>query len=360
MRPVPTFGAAVASSGECRKRHTAAPSVGRDSVGKISAVCENAAEVQELRLVVRRLAASIMWDHGAVILGKRTPERIVEQTVDMPAPQIALQHAHFGREPFGRDGRKYFDGEDSKDLIKYPPLTPVPHAHERTVDQPGDQARAEIPQTQNVDEVVDVRVVMQRQVPQVQTVPNTVEVPPVPFVGRVVDVPVIVVTKHVEIPQTYYIDHVVDVSVVVLQQVPQVQTVAKTVEAPLRQFVGRVVDGPVIMQVRQCRPGMSPLRTPRICDYKAVVSVNGLTQVTNKFWCCRATHMFRRRPTKIRGLPRSLCRPHRRPGIRSPSVQPCARLKPCSGYHRCCRPPATSERRLAWVGELGRGEDVHS
>ena len=83
---------------------------------------------------------STMWDRGAVILGKRIHERIVEQTVDMPAPQIALQHAHFGREPFGKEGRKYFDGEDSKDLIKYPPLTPVPQVHERTVHQTGEQA----------------------------------------------------------------------------------------------------------------------------------------------------------------------------------------------------------------------------
>ena len=81
-----------------------------------------------------------MWDRGAVILGKRIPELIVEQTVDMSALQIALQHAHFGSEPFGKDGRKYFDGEDSKDLIKYPPLTAVPQVHEQTVYQPGDQA----------------------------------------------------------------------------------------------------------------------------------------------------------------------------------------------------------------------------
>ena len=234
----------------------------------MSAVCGLAAEVQELRLVVRRLAGSIMWDRGAVILGKRIPERVVEQTVDMPVPQIAgeivapvpqfweetgevrqlspLQHAHFGREPFGKDGRKYFDGEDSKDLIKYPPLTLVPQVHERTVDQPGGQACRD-PTDLVFLEVVDVRVVMQRQVPQVQIMP-------------------------------------------------------KAVEAPLGQFVGRVVDALAFMQVRQCWPEMSPLRTRRNCDHMAVVSVDGLTQVTLKFWCCRATHMFRRRPAKIRDL----------------------------------------------------------
>ena len=80
------------------------------------------------------------------------------QTIaDVPVPQIAgeivapvpllreeigevlqlppLQHAHFGRVPFEKDGRKYFDCEESKDLIQYQPLTP------QTIDQPGDQAR---------------------------------------------------------------------------------------------------------------------------------------------------------------------------------------------------------------------------
>ena len=62
---------------------------------------------------------------------------------------------------------------------------------------------AEIPQTQNVDKVVDMPVVTQRQVPQIQTALKTVEAPPAQFVGRVVEAPEIVVRKHVEIPQTY-------------------------------------------------------------------------------------------------------------------------------------------------------------
>ena len=49
---------------------------------------------------------------------------------------IPRQHAHFGGEPFEKDGRKYFDCEDSKDSIKNQPLT-----HEQTIDQPGDQVR---------------------------------------------------------------------------------------------------------------------------------------------------------------------------------------------------------------------------
>ena len=109
VRLVPTFSAVAASSGT-PEEVKAASSVGRDSVGQMSAVVELAAEVQELRLAVCKLAGSIMWDRGAATLGKRNPERILEQTVDMPAPQID--------EPFGKDGRKYLDEEDFKDLIK--------------------------------------------------------------------------------------------------------------------------------------------------------------------------------------------------------------------------------------------------
>ena len=70
-------------------------------------------------------------------------EDISERTmiVDMPLLQTLQERiaerapiaAHFGREPFEKDGRKYFDCENSKNSIKNPPLTPI--------DQPGDQAR---------------------------------------------------------------------------------------------------------------------------------------------------------------------------------------------------------------------------
>ena len=57
-----------------------------------------------------------------------------------------------------------------------------------------------------------------RQVPQLQTLAKTVEVPPVPFVGRVLEVPVILqsnqATKHVEILQKQYIDKVAVMPVV--------------------------------------------------------------------------------------------------------------------------------------------------
>lgn len=108
---------------------------------------------------------------------------------------------------------------------------------------------AEIPQTHCVDKVVDLPVVLQRQVPRIQTVLNTMEVPSVPFVGIVMDVPVMMATKHVEIPQTYHIDHVADVPVVMLRQVPHIQNLVKTADAFRRESGG----SDLIVIVLRCR-----------------------------------------------------------------------------------------------------------
>ena len=104
---------------------------------------------------------------------------------------------------------------------------------------------AEIPQNLNVDTVVDMPVVMQRQVPRIRTVLKTVEDHNRPSINQV--------TKHAEIPQIYYIENVVvDMPVVMQRQVPQIQTVLKTVVPPA-QFGGRVVEALAIMQMRHCR-----------------------------------------------------------------------------------------------------------
>ena len=50
-------------------------------------------------------------------------------------------------------------------------------------------------------------------------------------------------TKHVNIPQTLYINKVVvDLPMVMQRQVPRIQTVLMTVEGPPTQFVGRVME----------------------------------------------------------------------------------------------------------------------
>ena len=52
----------------------------------------------------------------------------------------------------------------------------------------------------------------------------------------------------VEFLQVQYIDKIVHVSVVMQRQIPTIQTMQKTVEVPLVQFLDRVVDVPVVMQ----------------------------------------------------------------------------------------------------------------
>ena len=62
------------------------------------------------------------------------------------------------------------------------------------------------------------------------------------------------VTKHAEFPQTLYIGNVVvEMPVVRQRKVPQIRTASNTVEIPPLKFVGRVMEAPVIMQMRQCR-----------------------------------------------------------------------------------------------------------
>ena len=132
---------------------------------------------------------------------------------------------------------------------------------------------AEIPQTLCIDTDVDTLAVMQRQVPQIQTLSTTVEalfnletkhvkIPQAQHIDKVALLPVVMqrqaprpslnqVTKNVEIPQTQYIDKDTVMSVVMQLQATQILTVAKTMEVPPVPFSGRFVDVPVIKQLMQ-------------------------------------------------------------------------------------------------------------
>ena len=162
----------------------------------------------------------------------------------------------------------------------------------------------------------------QRQVPQVQTVPN-------PSINQV--------TKHADIPQKQYIDIAAAVPIVIQRQVPRIQTVSKTVKVPPAQFVGTVVNVHVIKQlVPRQAPQAQTVETVEVrplpfigriletCHASATdrrarpkseilaevcISLNGLTQATMIQLCCRATRTSSRRPAKDRGLLWSLCRP---------------------------------------------------
>ena len=139
---------------------------------------------------------------------ERISERMHGQIVHVPVPYVALQ---------GRTRSAYTSRPSIYQVTKH----------------------AEIPQIQYIDKAVDMLVVMQRQVPRIQTARKTVEVPLAQSVGTVLRVSVITqvitkvrqVTKHVEFPQTQHIDKIVEVLAVTQRQVPQVQTVPQTVAA---------------------------------------------------------------------------------------------------------------------------------
>ena len=158
----------------------------------------------------------------------------------------------------------------------------------KTMEVPINEAttHAELPQTLYIDKViVDMRVVLRRQVPRIQTA-NTPSIflvtkhalfPQIQYIDKVIvdmrvarqrQVPraqtankpsINQVTKLTVFPQIQYIDKVfVDMRVVMQRQVPHIQTSWKTVGVPPAWFVGKVVEAPVIIQMRrlslrQCR-----------------------------------------------------------------------------------------------------------
>jgi len=115
------------------------------------------------------------------------------------------------------------------------PHTPAPSLLSPAVTQPAPG------HTDTPDRVVNVPVVKQQQVPSVQKVFKTVEMPQVQYIDRVVDVPVV---KQRQMPSV----QVVQKLVVQQRHVPSIQKVQRTVEIPQVQHVDRVVDVPVVKQ----------------------------------------------------------------------------------------------------------------
>ena len=107
----------------------------------------------------------------------------------------------------------------------------------------------EVPPLQFTDKVIDKPVVAQRQISTVQTVQTSIEIPQLQHCDEVIDVPVVLVVQAplvqvmaetAEIPQLQITDQVVDVPVVVVAQVPQVHVEMKTVEITQLQPVEQV------------------------------------------------------------------------------------------------------------------------
>ena len=146
----------------------------------------------------------------------------------------------------------------------------------------------EIPLTQYINKVIAAIIMMQRQAPQIQTVPKTGDATQTLFIGSVVDVPVIMlrvpqihtVPMTGNVPKMQFIGKIVDVPVITQRQVPQLQTVTKTVEAPKMQFIGKIVDVHVIMQrqVPQIQTVAKTVNTPKMRFIDNFVNVPVITQ----------------------------------------------------------------------------------
>ena len=117
----------------------------------------------------------------------------------------------------------------------------------------------EIQLTQYIYKFVDVPIVIQRQVPQVQTVPETAAVPTAHFVDRMLNVPVIL--------------QITQLPVVIQRQVPRTQTSLKTVKVLSVPSISRFANVPVIIQITTWPEAMfnkatKHVETPQIyfCD----------------------------------------------------------------------------------------------
>ena len=131
-------------------------------------------------------------------------------------------------------------------------------------------------------------IMIQRLVPQLQTVPKTGEVPQTQLIDRFVPPAISQVTKHVEIPLIKYIIKVIAVPIVIQRQVPQFPTVAKAVEAPKMQFIGNFVDVPVLMQrqVPQFQTLLITGKVPQVsvCTYRSLMCRCFMSRSRSALW----------------------------------------------------------------------------
>ena len=165
-----------------------------------------------------------------VFLQSRVQQRMVEQitetpavflaeeTVETPKTQTLEKIIYCLREnqcEFSEERQRHASHKRIQECIVQETDVPVPHMMEKTIE-------------------------VMKLIPQERVQNRTVE--------QVIDVPVLQIQETVEVPQIQLIDEVVDVPVVVQRQVPTVEKVQKTVKVRQVQFIDKVVDAPVIVQ----------------------------------------------------------------------------------------------------------------
>ena len=129
--------------------------------------------------------------------------------------------------------------------------------------EPFDPRGAKDCQVQLTDEIVDVSVVSQGEVPAIHQVKKTAEDEPVMWRRQAM---IQKVPKTVEVPQVQHVDEIIDESIVTQRGVHTIQTAQKTEEVPKVQFLDPVVDIPVSMQ-RQVQQEQKETGCPHpICE----------------------------------------------------------------------------------------------
>ena len=175
---------------------------------------EEQVDVPVLPVVKRIIDVHVPQVMGEVIkaVGRIPQERVQSNTVEQIVPLI--------REEIGQMTQLILQGRISDCIVA---VRKIP---EQTVDVVN-VVPQECVQQHTRQQILDVPVALQWQVPMVQKVQKTVEVPQVQYIGKIGDV-----------------------SVVTQGQVPTIQTVQRTVGVPQVQFPDRVVDVPVALQTQ--------------------------------------------------------------------------------------------------------------
>ena len=112
-----------------------------------------------------------------------------------------------------------------------------------------DEKTVDVSQAQFLGKAVYTPVGMQRQVPVIQTVQKNMEVSPLQFIDKVVDISN--VHENLENPQLQHTDQVVDVPVVLVVQFPRMQVVEEAVEIPQLHVIKKI---PETVEISQLPP----------------------------------------------------------------------------------------------------------
>ena len=246
---------------------------------------------------------------GEVLSRDRIPQHTMEQTLDIPMPEMVTQSVEvpktISQNRIQQRTMKQIVDDPVVQIVQIPQVhvvektAEIPVMTQRHISRDGVQQRTveqivDAPVPQTVKELTEVSKVFSQDRIQQRVVEQTIEDPAIPLVEKTVEMPVIrkkektqhvvnthvqhvvntveverpkliketqhrkkpiinekinQMTKHIKIPQVQFLNKVDDMLVDVQQQIrPMAQTVQKTTEIPQLQLPDQVVDVPVMVQ----------------------------------------------------------------------------------------------------------------